>query len=110
MLGLAYTHLHGGHIRVDILYARLTPRGRAVANIIFALLFFFPLLAFLIDTSTSWMWRSWIEGEVRIESYWYPPAAPFRTIVLIGWSLFALQCVAQFMRDLYLLIRNKPCD
>jgi TRAP-type mannitol/chloroaromatic compound transport system permease small subunit len=41
---------------------------------------------------------------------WYPPAGPLRTIVLLGLALFALQGFAQFIRDLYLLIRGKPYD
>lgn len=110
MMGLAYTHLHHGHIRVDIFYTRLSPRGKAVTDVICALLFLFPLLAIFLRTSASWMWRSWIEGEVRIESYWYPLAGPFRTVMFLGVCLFALQAVAQFIRDLYFLVRNKPYD
>jgi len=107
-LGWSYTHRHHGHVRVDVFYARLSPKGKAITDIICALLLFFPLLVILAYTAASWMWDSWSMNEVLIESYWYPPAGPIRTIMFLGLSLFALQGVAQFIRDLYLLRRNKP--
>ena len=110
VLGLAYVHRHRGHIRVDVFYEHLSPKGKAIIDVIFASLFLFPLLIILIDASVSYMWRAWLIGEKSVETYWYPPAAPFRTAVAIGFCLFLLQCLAQFVRDLYLLVRNKPYD
>lgn len=109
-LGWAYVHRHRGHIRVDVFYEHLSPKGKAIIDVIFALLFLFPLLIVLMDASVSYMWRAWLIGEKSVETYWYPPAAPFRTVVAIGFSLFLLQCIAQFVRDLYLLVKNKPYD
>ncbi|MGB2878004.1 MAG: hypothetical protein WBB97_08255 [Dehalococcoidales bacterium] len=40
-------------------------------------------------------------------SNWYPITGPIRTVVVLGLCLFALQGVAQFIRDLYRLIRNE---
>ena len=109
-MGFAYVHLHKGHLRIDVIYIKLSPKKRAVIDVVFALLFLFPLLGVLINTSFQWAVRSWVTGEVRIESWWYPPAAPFRTVMLVGLCIFGLQCFAQFFRDLYFLIRNKPYD
>jgi len=109
-LGWAYVHRHKGHIRVDVFYERLSPKGKAIIDVIFASLFLFPLLIVLIDASVSYAWRAWLINEKSVETYWYPPAAPFRTVVAIGFCLFLLQCIAQFVRDLYLLAKNKPYD
>jgi TRAP-type mannitol/chloroaromatic compound transport system permease small subunit len=107
-LGWAYTHRHHGHVRVDVLYTHLSPRGKAIIDVFCALFLLFPLLAILIYTAADFMWVAWLKGEVLIESYWYPPSGPIRTVMLLGLSLFALQGAAQFIRDFYLLIRNKP--
>lgn len=106
LLGLAYTELHQRHIRIDVLYSRLTERGKALINVIGANVFLLPVLIALIGTSFSKMYASWATGEVRIESYWYPPAAPFRTVYFIGISLYTLQCLAKFIRDLSSLVRK----
>ncbi len=105
-----YVHRYGRHVRVDIFYRLLSQRAKAVIDVTCALLFFFPLLAALTYTSARWMWRAWSINEVMCESYWYPPAGPFRTIVFLGLCLFALQGIVQFIRDLHLLIAGKPYE
>ena len=110
LAGWAYDHLRKSHIRVDIFYARLSPRGKAIADVVCAAIFFFPLMAILVKTSISWMLRAWSMGEVMKYTYWYPPAGPYRTVFLVGICLFTLQGLAQFIRDLYFAIRNKALD
>lgn len=109
-LGWAYDYLHKSHIRIDILYTRLSSRRKALTDLICAAIFLFPVMAILIKTSLWWARRAWSIGEVMIESYWYPPAAPFRTAIAVGICLFALQGLAQFIRDLYFVIRRKALD
>jgi len=109
-LAWAYDHKHHSHIRVDVLYSHLSPRGKAITDVIGSLLLFFPLVIILIDHSFSWAWRAWEINEKSVETYWYPPVAPVRTIVVIGLCLFALQGVAQLIRDSYLIIRRKKYD
>jgi TRAP-type mannitol/chloroaromatic compound transport system permease small subunit len=106
-LGWAYTHRHGGHVRVDVFYSHLSPRGQAILDVTLSLLFFFPLLIALAYVSWNKMWFSWAMGEVLNRSNWYPITGPIRTVVVLGLSLFALQGVAQFIRDLYRLARNQ---
>jgi len=106
----SYTHRHRSHIRVDVFYRVMPTRGRAVIDVVGDLLLFFPLIIVLIDTSITWTWRAWVISEKSVETYWYPPVAPVRTLVTLGLCFFALQGVAQFIRDIHLLIRNKPYD
>jgi len=107
VMGWAYVHRHHGHVRVDVLYTHLSSRGKAIIDIICGLFFLLPLLIILIDAAVSYTWRSWLIGERLAETFWYPPAAPFRTMIVVGLFLFILQSVAQIIRDLYLLARNK---
>lgn len=109
-LGWAYDQLHKSHIRVDVWYARHSPRGKAISDIICTALFFFPMMVILIRASVWWAVEAWSIGEVMIESYWYPPAAPFRTAIALGICLFTLQGAAQFIRDLHFVIRRKAID
>ncbi len=109
-LGWSYTLKHHGHVRIDVFYTRLSARGKAIIDVVGALVFLFPLFFILIQFATVWAWRAWEINEKIIESYWYPPAAPIRTVIVIGFIFFALQAVAELIRNLYLLIRNKPCD
>jgi len=100
-LGWAYALLHKSHIRVDIFFSRLSERGQAIADVIFAALFFFPLMSVLVYKATFWAIRAWTRGEVMMESYWYPPAGPFRTVIAVGIILLLLQGAAKFIRDVH---------
>lgn len=110
VMGLAYAHVHRKHLRIDIIYRTLSPRVKVILDVCFFLLFMVPVLYVFVLNSAEWAVQSWVMGEVRDESWWYPPAAPFRTVYLLGWCMFTLQCLARFFRDFYFAVRNKPYD
>lgn len=110
VMGWAYTQRYRGHVRVDVIYTHLSLRGKAIVDAAGSFFLFFPLMAVLIYEAFHWMWRAWAIHERFMETYWFPPVAPFRTVVLIGFSLLFLQWFAQFIRDLYLSINNKPYE
>ncbi len=110
VMAWSYTHKHHGHIRVDLIYTHLPPRGRAIIDVVSSIVFLFPLLAVLLYGGYSGVEFAWKAHEKFFESNWLPPTGPIRTIVFAGFCLFTLQALAQFFRDLYLLIRSKPYD
>ena len=101
--GLAYTHLHGGHVRVDVLWKNLSPKGRAISDIVCALLFLFPLFIFLTIVSISWAQQAVIEHEIMTTTYWYPPAWPTRSMMALGLFLLLPQGVAELLRNICIL-------
>ena len=109
-LGWSYVLRHHGHIRVDVIYTNLSLRGKSIINVVGTLLFFFPLTIALIYRSGVWAWQAWLGNEKMVETYWYPPAGPLYTVIMIGFLLLLLQGGAEFFRDSYLLIRNKTYD
>ena len=107
VMGYAYTHLHHGHIRVDFVYIHLPPRWRVIIDVLGDLFLFFPLITVLTYASITGTWQSIVQHEVSVETMWYPPMAPFRAVVAIGYFLFLLQGVAELIRNLRLLKGNK---
>jgi TRAP-type mannitol/chloroaromatic compound transport system permease small subunit len=109
-MGWAYTHRYHGHVRVDVIYTHLPPRGKAFLDVFLTLFLFFPLIGVLMKNSAESALFAVKMGEVLRGSFWYPPAWPIKTVLFLGLSLFALQGLAHFLRDSYLLIRNRPYD
>ncbi len=103
VLGGAYTHLAGGHVNVDIIWGRLSPRGRAVRDI-FTSSFVFLFLGVLFWESLKITIDSWQIGETTM-SHWAPPYYPLRTTVPVGCFLFMLQALAKLIRDV-LIVKN----
>ncbi len=110
VLGWSYTHLRKGHVRVDIIYSRLSCRSQAIINVACSIIFLAPLLYVLVRAGYNSIAFALRMNEILTESSWMPPAWPIRTIVFVGFVLFALQCIAQFARDMYALVRNRAYD
>ncbi len=105
--GLAFAHKYHGHVRVDIFWRLLSPRGKAVADIVGALIFFFPLVIIIAYISGGWALRSFVEGEIMTKTYLYPPAWPVRAVMFLGFSVFVPQGIAKLIRDFYLVVRKE---
>jgi TRAP-type mannitol/chloroaromatic compound transport system permease small subunit len=105
--GLAFAHKYHGHVRVDVFWKNLSPRGKAIADVIGALLFFFPFISIIVYISAKWALRSVVEGEILTATYLYPPAWPIRTVMALGFFLFIPQGVAKLIRDVYLIAKGE---
>lgn len=105
--GAAYTLWSKGHVRIDILYLRFSPRGRALLDIIFTLIFFFPLWGILLVELIPYVYDSWASGERALESFWRPPIYPFKTVLPVGVALLLLQGIAEFIRSLNVAFKGK---
>lgn len=103
--GLAYTHLHHGHVRVDVFWRLLSPRGKAIADIVGSLIFFFPLIITVTYFSAAWTQVSFIDHEVMTKTYLYPPAWPVRAVMALGFFMFIPQGISKFIRDVYTVKR-----
>lgn len=110
VLGWAYDYLCDCHTRVDLIYRKLSPKKQAFMDVISSLFLFFPLVIALLKVSTDWTIKAWRIKERMISTFWYPPAAPYRTIFTIGLFLLLLQGTASFIRNLYFIIRGEPLD
>jgi len=102
-----YVHKHHSHVRVDLLYNLLSEKGRAILDIVFTTVLMFPVMFIMIRISAQLMVRSYLGGEVLTESYWYPPVWPMRAVVLIGLVLLLLQCIVEYIRDIYFAAKGE---
>ncbi len=110
LLGASYNYLHDAHTRVDLVYQYLSERKKALFNVVFSLILFFPMMIAMLYMATKWAIRAWTINEVLFNSFWYPPAGPYRTIFALGLFLLVLQGLANFVRDLYFAIRGQTID
>jgi len=104
MLGMAYTLQVKGHVSIDIIYNRFSPRGRALLYVIFALTLFFPLWILMVKAMVPHTIFSWNSRETSWVGTWQPIIYPFKTWITLGVVMLLLQGVAEFIRDLYVLI------
>lgn len=100
LMGAGYTLLYDGHVRVDIIYQRLSTKGQAWVNFICCFVFLFPGCFLVIYTSLNFVANSFnvMEGSPD------PGGIPFRYLlkacIPVGFSLFALQGVSLMINSL----------
>lgn len=109
-LAWTYTQRYREHVRVDVVYTRLSPRKKAIIDALGTLFVFLPLVALLTVESSRWAWKAWLIKERMVETYWYPPAAPIRTVVALAFALLFFQLVAELTRRGYFAIKGTAYD
>jgi len=105
MLGAAYTLQQEDHVRVDVFYRDLTPKRRALIDLIGVIIFLFPLCAFLGWKSFDFVAASWSLREASRESGGLPyPLIPLlKSALVLMPAAVALQGVSLLLRSLHTL-------
>ena len=106
-LSFAYVMRHRLNVRVDVIFSHLSRRVQAVIDSIGMLVAFFPVMGLVTYASIKLAVKAYIINEKSAITGWYPPAAPIRTVLAIGFTLLLLQGAVVFIRELYYLLRNK---
>lgn len=109
-VGYSYTEKQRSHVRVDVLYHTYSDRQKAISDAILGVIFFLPVILFTTYGAWEWMLKSWRIGEKSVESFWYPPLYPLRTMIFIGWTLLLLQGLVGLYRNFHYWIKGRPYD
>ncbi|PLX99618.1 MAG: C4-dicarboxylate ABC transporter permease [Desulfuromonas sp.] len=64
LLGIAYALKDDGHVRVDILYDRFSPKWKAIVNIAGTFIFLIPLAVLIANGSTWFVHEAYTQGEI----------------------------------------------
>lgn len=102
MLGAAYTLQRDEHVRVDIFYRGLGPRGRGWVDCLGVLLFLLPTCVFLFIASWDYVAASWSIREVSRDAggLAYPFVPLLKSILLLMPVAVALQGMSLFLVSL----------
>jgi TRAP-type C4-dicarboxylate transport system permease small subunit len=102
LLGAAYTQQVKGHVGVDFVTSRLSPRLRACCEILTTLLSLF-IIAIVV-------WQGWVEGiaEKAVSDQLRIPQYPFRVLVAVGGFLLWLELLIDLFGSFGKLRRNEP--
>jgi TRAP-type mannitol/chloroaromatic compound transport system permease small subunit len=90
---------------VDIIWGKLSPRGRAIIDV-FTSVFAFLYLGVLFWVSLEITINSWQIGETTM-SHWKPIYYPLRTTLPVGCFLFLMQVVAQLIRNIGMAVTGR---
>jgi TRAP-type mannitol/chloroaromatic compound transport system permease small subunit len=103
MLGAGYTFLHGGHVRVDIFYARMSARRRAIVDLFGTFVFLLPWLGVILYYGMPFLTLSWRLLEPSSQAGGLPGYFLLKSAIPTFCVLVALQGLALAARSLLVL-------
>jgi TRAP-type mannitol/chloroaromatic compound transport system permease small subunit len=93
LLGSAYALRHDVHIRVDVVYARLSARGKAWMDIAGTILFLIPFCVLMVWVAWVPVMNSWRIREVSPDPGGLP-RYPIKAVIILCFLLLLLQGIA----------------
>lgn len=96
MLAAAYTLNRDEHVRVDVFYRSMTPRRKALADLLGTLLFLVPVAVFVLVVSFDYVAVSWAirEGSREAGGLPYPFVPLLKSVIPLTALLLLLQGIA----------------
>jgi len=107
LLAAASTLARDGHVRVDVFYGRLSPRGKAWVDLLGTLVLMLPFCAFALWVSLPSVSSSWaiLEGSPDPGGL---PRYPIKTLVPVAFGLLILQGFARALVNYDVLRGARP--
>ena len=103
LFGFSYVFKEDGHIRVDILYGRLSDRKKSLINLLGGLFLTIPWAAAICYYSFHYFLRSYRVNERSTEASGLPGLYVLKFMLFLAFVLLLLQAIASVFRQLGLL-------
>jgi TRAP-type mannitol/chloroaromatic compound transport system permease small subunit len=85
------------HVRLDLLYATFSERGKALIDMITVWIVIF-YLGVMLWGATSSLKYSWMTKQ-KLPSLWAPSLVPIKVLMVVCIVLMILQCISIFFKD-----------
>jgi TRAP-type mannitol/chloroaromatic compound transport system permease small subunit len=98
LLGGAYALARDSHVRVDVLYSRLSERAQGWIDLVGTVLFLIPFCLYALWVSWPWVMNSWKVREISPDPEGLP-RYPLKALVLVAFALLLVQGIAHLIRQ-----------
>ena len=99
-LGLSYTWKKDGHVRVDIIYSKLSFKKKLLINLAGNLFLLLPVCIGILVVSSGYVGASWASLEGSREAGGLPLVFVMKSLIPLMAALLALQAVAESIRHI----------
>lgn len=86
------------HVRIDLIYARLSDAGRAWIDLTLYVFFVIPAMVMIVIHFGDHTFASYMSGETTGQSAWNPPIWPFRTVIVASFVILTGQMIAECLK------------
>jgi len=107
--GAAYALKHNEHVRVDVFYKNLSPKKRAIANLIGTLFFLIPFCLMVIYFSWDTILNSWEVLETSPDPGGLP-RYPIKSMIIVSFALLILQGISEAIKSWAIFTGNLAAE
>jgi TRAP-type mannitol/chloroaromatic compound transport system permease small subunit len=104
LLGIGYTFQADGHVRVDVVHERLSPRLQAWLELYGITLCVLPFVALILFFSAPFIAISFELGEVSVSPGGLPYRWAIKSMLFIGFALLLLAAISRLSRVFAFLV------
>ena len=101
LLGGGYVMLWDEHVRVDILYSRLTPRKKAWTDFILLLVFFYPSCLLILWTAWPFFKNAFSVWEGSPDPGGIPARWALKGVIILAFAVMGIQGLSQLIKNFY---------
>ena len=107
LLCAGYTLLHNGHVRIDVIAGKLSPKAQAWIDILGTLFFLLPMALMLTWLSWPYFVHAYRNGEISGSAggliFW-----PARLLLPVGFGLLVLQGLSEMVKRIAFVAGKGP--
>jgi TRAP-type mannitol/chloroaromatic compound transport system permease small subunit len=107
LLGAAYTLKANGHVRVDILYVRLSEKTKAWIDFLGVFVFLIPFSVMVIFSTKGFIMNSWAVREISPDPGGLPARYILKAMIPLGFSLLIVQGLSEAAKNFMIIMGYK---
>lgn len=105
LLGAAWVMRENAHVRVDVLFTRMSARTQSLINILGTVLLLIPFCAFVLWVSVPVVRSSWIVREGSPDPGGLP-RYPLKALIIVCFALLLLQALSELIKEVHAFRRG----
>ncbi len=106
LLGAAYALKHNRHVRVDVLYSRMSEKVQALINLLLTLCFLMPFCWILITQGIDFVSNSFRLAESSPDPGGLPARYLIKAAIPVGFTLLLIQAISVVFQNLLILTQT----
>ena len=107
LIGAAYTLKQGGHVRVDIIYLKLSDNAKAWIDLLGTFVFLIPFAIMVILSTKGFVINSWNVREVSPDPGGLQARYILKAMIPLGFSLLIVQGFSEACKSFMIIMGYK---
>jgi len=100
LLGMAYTLKEDGHVRVDLIYDRLSTKKKAMINMVGVITFIYPLAILIGLASVPFVVETFLSGEISGDPGGLTHRWIVKALIPLSFLLLLITATGYFIKNL----------